>query len=277
MTEYLGSAGEIISSVLGWLYFLAWSVSFYPQVYTNWRRKSVVGLSFDYEIYNLLGFLCYSAFNISFYFINSIKVLYEEEHNGQENLVQPNDVFFSLHAVVLTIIILIQIVIYEKGGQRVSLLCITLTSSGYFSILALAIVSAVGVLSWLFFLYYISIIKLVITVVKYCPQAFLNWKRKSTIGWNILNVLLDFTGGVLSCMQLLFDAWRTDNWRGVIGDPVKFGLGFVSIFFDIIFMLQHYVLYPRTIPDNIKNQNQYSQLNEEEKIPSSSDPLLIQP
>ena len=34
-----------------------------------------------------------------------------------------------------------------------------------------------------------------------------------------------------------------DDWSGVTGDPVKFGLGFVSIVFDIIFMWQHYVLY----------------------------------
>lgn len=29
------------------------------------------------------------------------------------------------------------------------------------------------------------------------------------------------------------------------GDPVKLGLAFFSMFFDIFFMVQHYVLYPR--------------------------------
>jgi hypothetical protein len=28
-----------ISAVIGWIYFVAWSVSFYPQIYENWRRK----------------------------------------------------------------------------------------------------------------------------------------------------------------------------------------------------------------------------------------------
>ncbi len=29
----------IIVAVIGWIYFVAWSVSFYPQVYINWKRK----------------------------------------------------------------------------------------------------------------------------------------------------------------------------------------------------------------------------------------------
>ena len=30
---------SIINQVIGWIYFVAWSVSFSPQVITNWRRK----------------------------------------------------------------------------------------------------------------------------------------------------------------------------------------------------------------------------------------------
>ncbi len=28
-----------LSEIVGWIYFLAWSVSFYPQIYYNWTRK----------------------------------------------------------------------------------------------------------------------------------------------------------------------------------------------------------------------------------------------
>ncbi|KAG0178269.1 hypothetical protein DFQ28_004759 [Apophysomyces sp. BC1034] len=56
--------------------------------------------------------------------------------------------------------------------------------------------------------------------------------------------LWDFTGGSLSITQLLLDAYLSGDWNGVSGDPVKFGLGFVSIAFDLIFMTQHYLLYP---------------------------------
>ena len=40
--------------------------------------------------------------------------------------------------------------------------------------------------------------KAAITFIKYVPQVFLNWKRKSTVGWSLENVLLDFTGGMFS-------------------------------------------------------------------------------
>lgn len=63
-----------ISSVIGWLYFVAWSISFYPQVYTNFRRKSVVGLNFDYLSLNIVGFTMYTIFNIGLYAIPEIQV-----------------------------------------------------------------------------------------------------------------------------------------------------------------------------------------------------------
>lgn len=30
---------SVINQVVGWIYFAAWSISFYPQVIMNWRRK----------------------------------------------------------------------------------------------------------------------------------------------------------------------------------------------------------------------------------------------
>jgi len=52
------------------------------------------------------------------------------------------------------------------------------------------------------------------------------------------------SGGLLSDTQLVLDCWNMGDWTGITGNVAKFFLGFVSIFFDVIFMLQHYVLYP---------------------------------
>ncbi|MED6278922.1 hypothetical protein CHARACLAT_029022 [Characodon lateralis] len=30
---------SVVTQVIGWIYFLAWSVSFYPQAWENWKRK----------------------------------------------------------------------------------------------------------------------------------------------------------------------------------------------------------------------------------------------
>ena len=81
------------------------------------------------------------------------------------------------------------------------------------------------------------------TVVKYMPQVWTNYKRKSTVGWSIGQILLDVAGGILSIAQLVIDSSLQGDWSGILGNPVKFGLGNVSIFFDIIFMVQHYILY----------------------------------
>ena len=84
-----------------------------------------------------------------------------------------------------------------------------------------------------------------VTLVKYMPQVWVNYKRKSTKGWSIWQILFDMTGGVLSILQLVIDSSLQADWSGLIGNPVKLGLGNVSIFFDVIFITQHYILYAK--------------------------------
>ncbi|KAF9583897.1 hypothetical protein BGW38_008185 [Lunasporangiospora selenospora] len=243
--------GAMASHIIGWAYFLAWSASFYPQAILNWRRKSVQGLSMDFIYLNVVGFLCYSIFNLAFYFSPEIQDEYRQRNGGQDNLVRANDVFFALHALALSSFTLFQTLIYKRDeGQSVSKptkLLILISSIG----MGLMVVSAIASKSqWIDLLYYLSYIKLGISFIKYCPQVYLNYASKSTAGWSIHNILLDFTGGTLSISQLILDAYISNDWSGISGDPVKFGLGFLSIFFDIIFMVQHYILYrPREDKD----------------------------
>lgn len=82
-----------------------------------------------------------------------------------------------------------------------------------------------------------------------CVQVIHNQARKSTVGWSITNVLLDFTGGTLSLAQLLMQCSVLNDWSQIVGNPVKFGLGFVSLSFDLVFMVQHWILYPHAPED----------------------------
>ena len=75
------------------------------------------------------------------------------------------------------------------------------------------------------------------------PQVLTNYRNSSTHGWSIAQIILDFTGGILSIAQLGIDSYLQHDWSGVTGNPVKFALGNVSIFFDVIFIVQHYYLY----------------------------------
>ncbi|XP_073874341.1 cystinosin isoform X6 [Macaca fascicularis] len=180
------NAISIVNQVIGWIYFVAWSISFYPQVIMNWRRKSVIGLSFDFVALNLTGFVAYSVFNIGLLWVPYIKEQFLLKYPNGVNPVNSNDVFFSLHAVVLTLIIIVQCCLYE---------------------------------------------------------AYMNFHYKSTEGWSIGNVLLDFTGGSFSLLQMFLQSYNNDQWTLIFGDPTKFGLGVFSIFFDVVFFIQHFCLY----------------------------------
>lgn len=233
----------IINQVIGWIYFLAWSVSFYPQAYENWRRRSVVGLNFDFIVLNLTGFVAYSVFNVGLFWVPYIQEDFLKKDPNGVIPVDANDVFFSLHAVVLTLIYICQCVIYERGGQKVSKVAIGLLVIAWSFAFVSLFVAVAHIITWLEYLYYFSYIKLGVTLVKYIPQAYMNYSRKSTEGWSIGGILLDFTGGSCSLIQMFLEAFNNDKWKFIFGDPTKFGLGIFSIFFDIVFIIQHYCLY----------------------------------
>lgn len=234
---------SVISQVIGWIYFLAWSVSFYPQALENWRRKSVVGLNFDFLALNLTGFIAYSVFNIGLFWIPYIKEEFLKRNPNGINPVNANDVFFSLHAVLLCLVYISQAAVYERGGQRISWTALVLLVIGWTFALISLFLAVAKQITWLDYLYYFSYIKLAVTLIKYIPQAYMNYRRQSTEGWSIGNVLLDFTGGIFSILQMILQSYNNDEWKLVFGDPTKFGLGLFSIVFDILFITQHYCLY----------------------------------
>ena len=69
-------------------------------------RRSVVGLSFDYAALNLVGFLCYSAFNVALYYSPAIQEDYKHDNHGHSSAVRVNDVFFALHAAFMSAVVL---------------------------------------------------------------------------------------------------------------------------------------------------------------------------
>lgn len=52
---------DVVSEVIGWIYFLAWSLSFYPQIFINYQRKSYL---LPLNLYSVSGF------SIEFAFLN---------------------------------------------------------------------------------------------------------------------------------------------------------------------------------------------------------------
>mmetsp|Transcript_777 Transcript_777/g.1327 ORF Transcript_777/g.1327 Transcript_777/m.1327 type:complete len:286 (-) Transcript_777:18-875(-) len=234
----------ILSNVIGWIYFVAWSISFYPQVILNFRRKSVVGYSFDYCYLNILGFTAYSVFNCVLFWSHSAQVEYCDEH-GPPNPVHANDVFFAVHGFVLCCVLCVQCFIYDRGAQYVGWVGVGFGIPLWIFTFICLNLWVNKVITILQFIDWIAYVKLIVSFVKYCPQAYFNYKRKSTVGWSIIAIFLDLTGGVLSLLQGVIDWINSGNVKLFLGDPVKFGLSIISIVFDVIFLVQHYILYPQ--------------------------------
>ncbi|XP_046915529.2 cystinosin homolog [Dermatophagoides farinae] len=245
-----GQFWTILSLFWGWGYFFIWSLSFWPQNVTNFKRKSVIGLSFDYTILHFTGFIYYSIFNCGLYFSSVIQDQYELKFPRSEIPVELNDVVYGLHAAFTTSITFIQCFIYEKGNQRFALVSKLYQAIVWTVGIILIILVGFNVINWLTWIYYFSYVKLSVTSLKYLPQVYFNFRRKSTAGWTIWMIWLDITGGSFSMLQMLTIAYNYDDWRTLLGNLPKFGLGLASVVYDLIFLIQHYILYRNSTPSS---------------------------
>ncbi|XP_059451755.1 cystinosin homolog [Corylus avellana] len=235
---------EITYQVLGWTSFLSWTMGFYPQVILNFRRKSVVGMSFDFVVLNFTKHSSYLIYNASLFFSPTIQKQYYEKYGYGEMIpVAANDVAFSTHAVLVTTLLLFQIVIYERGSQKVSKIAIAIISAVWLFAAACFFI-ALPSHSWLWLISTFNSIQVFMTVIKYIPQVFMNFKRKSTDGFSIGYFLLDIFGALTSFLQMAVQSIDQGSLVNFYGNKGKVLLSLVSMSFDIIFMCQRFVLYP---------------------------------
>jgi cystinosin len=200
--------------------------------------------------------------------------------------VQPEDIGFAGHALLLTIITICQYFYYrdsEDKEQKVNHFTINILSVMIWGAFLLILLESIlnyydphvkkGAKYVFNSLIYLGWCKVIISLIKYIPQVYSNYKRKSTIGWNIHNILLDFTGGILSFIQNIIDYENFSlNREGESGtlNIAKFAISFVAIFFDIVFMTQHYCLYSDSNSDlnqvsaNYENVDKVSSVIENE-------------
>jgi len=91
--------------LFGWIYTLAWSLSFYPQPILNWRRRATAGLAIDFPTINVLGFVSYAISTACFLYSPVIRQQYAARHPiSREPTVRFNDLAFGVHGVILTIL-----------------------------------------------------------------------------------------------------------------------------------------------------------------------------
>lgn len=140
----------------------------------------------------------------------------------------------------------------EDAPQKMSLFAkfFCLVGLGWIAILSLLVVfkgkengTDTTTWAWIDVVYGFSYVKVLVSLFKYMPQLWKNYKRQSTVGWSIGTILLDFSGGVLSLAQLVIDSWLQGDWAALTGNLAKVALALASIIMDMLFMIQHYYLY----------------------------------
>ena len=143
----------------------------------------------------------------SFYMIYSISGYID--YTIGAGRVDINDVVFAAHAFALSSVQLMQTFIYYRGKEHNKFAKWALALMGI--LILLIVVDFIVQVSGVKLSYQAGTIRMfgygkaAITFFKYLPQVYLNWSRKSTVGWSTGNVILDFTGGSFSLAQEILD------------------------------------------------------------------------
>ena len=184
------------------------------------------GLSADMIIINPVGFLTLTLWNWGVYFSPLARDQYKRRHGGHSPQISTSDLAFSLHALIISTITLLQVIYYAwrndrkakstldetdrllteqdhsgdaRGATHTTRPTSTIRPSLPMQIALIAIfvssfVAGIFVWSgkteWLDWLYFVSTLKLFISLVKYVPQVVLNYRLKSSEGLAINVILL---------------------------------------------------------------------------------------
>jgi len=232
---------HFVSNLLGWLYVACWGIFSYPQIFLNYKLRSVEGLKLDYAFLNVTGFIyCSTAYSIA-YFKKDLPM----DHYGY-GTIRIQDLVFIYHNLFTNAILNIQSLFYKRGKNTLSL------SSILYVIFVIILTVVLYLLSEVYgtikptqsfnILLFLGFVKISMSFFKYIPLVYWNYKRKSTKGLSMAAFMFDFAGGVLSIAQETID--YVDRTTFVI-NPIKFGIGFTAIFYVMILMYQHYILYPQ--------------------------------
>lgn len=225
----------------GWGYLLAWGSCALPQMWLNYQRKSVTGMSFDVVMYNIIGFTCFFSYN-------AWRTYLQMKHN-LPSTIRYHDLGYAMHALTCTLILTWQILWYERGKQCVSRTAICVICCLLACIACQACRAALGQVPWyvlesqpsvkaldLSFVQTLGYIKVLINFVKYPSQIMLNFSQRSTVGMAIQTYMLDLLGGTLAFSENAV----TGN---LMGNLPKMLLSLMCLCYDTILLVQHYICF----------------------------------
>jgi cystinosin len=239
--------------LLGWNYAIIWAMCGYPQIIMNYHKKSTKGFSVDFGIMSVLGHFLYMLYVVTGY-------VYPKMGTGA---VQINDVIYPFQLFMTTTICMVQVFIYNKEedieySKNTIKFCL-------FIVGIIAIMFSIEIVGGVVLPLAYNTIRIIgycntaILLVKYMPQAMLNYERKSTEGLSIPFFFMDFIGAIFSISQQFIDMMIVVEVTGLwdnftIFSPnfnlIKLFIGLLTVAFDLIIGFQHFVLYPSEEEEN---------------------------
>ncbi|CDF40090.1 unnamed protein product [Chondrus crispus] len=235
------SALPQLQSAFGWIYFFAWSATFWPQVLLILRRRTTAGLSTDFVTINIVGFISYAIFTFSSYAVPAVSSSYVAA-TGYPPQVELADVLFAAHGAVMCSVLVAQLFLFPPRIAPRRYVAASALVAQALVLLGLALALR-GRLDWYRYLSGAGAVKVVASLVKHFPQVWLNRERGSTVGWSFTMVLLDVVGGSFSVAQQAVKAVRMGSWAPFTANLAKTFLAAESLVFDFWFILQHTVFY----------------------------------
>lgn len=226
-----------LGSIFGWVYFVAWSATFWPQVLLVLKRRTTAGLSTDFVAINIVGFISYAIFTFASYTIPAVSAEYiDKTHFGPQ--VELADVLFAAHGAVMCTVLVAQLFWFPPRipPHKVVTVCAAVAQVivlvGFWSALK-------GNLDWYKYLSFAGSIKVLTSLIKHFPQIWLNTSRRSTVGWSFTMILLDVVGGSFSIAQQIVKAIGMKSMAPFTSNLAKTFLAGESLLFDFWFILQH--------------------------------------
>lgn len=245
--------------LLGLAYVWAWSVSMYPPIVTNWKQKSSSAISRDFVMLNTTGYF-YLLLSLTLQLFlwlptSETKLADGSPEANMKPKVTQFDFWYCLHGFVMNIVLVSQVIYGKKlwrfksdnhqSRMKPYYQRFLLISLVVFGILTLRFGYAVSFQGWdnlrtLSYCNSLFALKISMSLIKYIPQVFHNYDRKSMKGFAIQSVILDITGGVASLLQLVIQISNDQgiNFATLVANFGKIGLALVTLVFNFTYISQ---------------------------------------
>lgn len=248
-----------LEDLFGWIYFAAWGISGYPQIYLIFQQGTTEGLSPDFVIINCVGFISYSIFTFVSFTTPAVSSAYIL-HTGFPPQINLSDVIFAVHGACLTSLVAAQMLYYPPRilpRTPTTIICVACQVAVF---VGLGMCSY-GHFDWYVYLRIIGMVKVLASLFKLIPQAVLNHVRRSTVGWSFSSILFDTIGGTFSIAQQVARCFRVKSLAPFTSNYAKTFLAVESLLFDIFFIAQHFIFH----------SSQQEALHEESKVADERD------